>query len=168
MRSMNESAHGRPQIRRRWLHFCVGRSGPGTSITCRPLPFKVMGLPTDLAAGKRAVSIAGFIQSVLRTRLSYERLYSRHCIYFNFRALPFADLCSIPDRSRDSDFWHAAGDGVGVDDGADGAGVGSLGSLSDVREVSEIQESSWAKTTGRCWSEARMWVHRRGESIRRH
>lgn len=50
-------------------------------VWARPLPrlqaiaVNVMKLPTSVAVGERAFSNAGFLQSVLRTKLSYERLH---------------------------------------------------------------------------------------------
>lgn len=99
---------------------------------------KVIKLPNSFPAGERAFSNAGFIQSVLRTKLSYERLHRLLYIYFNSRALPDADVDASPDSSLDGDGTGVAGDGESLDDGADGGEVGSNGSLSDVGDVADM------------------------------
>lgn len=57
---------------------------------------KVLKLPTSLSAGERAFSNAGFIQSVLRTLLTYQLLHRMLMVYFNYRMLKGAD-CDVVD-----------------------------------------------------------------------
>lgn len=90
---------------------------------------------TRFAAGERALPNAGFIQSVVRSRQRYMRVHRLLCVLINSGALPNSDVDVIPDGNRDDDRRDAAGDTVGVDDGADGARMGSDGSLSVVGDV---------------------------------
>ncbi|KAK1865335.1 hypothetical protein I4F81_007868 [Pyropia yezoensis] len=99
---------------------------------------KVIKLPNSFAAGERAFSNVVFIQSVLRTKLSYERLHRLLYIYSISRALPDADVDASPDSSLDGDGTGVAGDGRSLDDEADGGEGGSDGSLSDVGDVADM------------------------------
>lgn len=99
---------------------------------------KVIKLPNSFPAGERAFSNAGFILSVLRTKLSYECLHRLLYIYFNSRALPDADVDASPDSSLDGDGTGVAGDGESLDDKANGGEGGSDGSLSDVGDVADM------------------------------
>lgn len=88
---------------------------------------KVMKVPTSFAAGERAYSIAGHIQSVFRTRLSYQRLHRLLFIYFNSRVLSNADLDAVD--VPDDDSCEGA---VGREDGEAGGPVGSDASVADM------------------------------------
>lgn len=102
------------------------------------MPVKVMQPPTSFAAGERAFSIAGDIQSVLRTRLSDERLHRLPYKDRSARALLDADVDPNPKSGLDDGCHIAAVDGVAVDDDASGVGIGSDSSLSDVADIAEM------------------------------
>lgn len=104
--------------------------------------------PTSFAAAERAFSNTGFLRSELRTGLSYEGLHRLLDPFIYYWNLPHADMDAIPDGSGGGARRHAAGDCVGVENGADGASVGSDGELSHVGDVTwmlavDLREDEW-------------------------
>lgn len=92
---------------------------------------KVMKLQTSFAARERACSNAGHIQSVLRTRLSYERVHRLLFIYFNSRILLDAELDAV----------HLGDDGAAIsEDSSDGEAGGSVGSDASVANIDAVEQ----------------------------
>jgi len=90
---------------------------------------KLMSMPKSFAAGERAFSNAGYIQSVWRTKLSYARLHLLLYIYFKYRLLPGMDVDAAAAALR------SGGEDEQVSSDDEEGSVGSDGSLSDVQAM---------------------------------
>ena len=112
---------------------------------------KVLSMPTSFAAGERAFSNVGYIQSVLRTKLSYERLHRLRYIYFNYRSLPDTDVdAAVVAVGSDEEQDHGDGD---EDEGS----VGSDESVSDMQAMGQVFAGARGEDEGvpegETWSE---------------
>lgn len=103
-----------------------------------------MELPTSFAAGERAFSSAGHMQSVLRIRLSYERLHCLLFIYFNSRSLPDADLHGVDLGDDGGAISEESSDGEA------GGSVGSDASVADIDAVAPLLADEMDEQSGQC------------------